>query len=128
MKEVMAIIRMDMISKTKDALLQGGFSSLNCRKVLGRGKQKVDFTMIEDILLEHLPQESPKKAEALTEGHRLIPKRLISMVVKDNEVQDVIKILIDTNSKGKQGDGKIFVLPVNDACRVRTGESGDEAI
>jgi nitrogen regulatory protein PII 2 len=128
MKEIMAVIRMDMINKTKDALLLEGFSSINCRKVLGRGKKKVDFTLIENMLTDGMVQESPRTAEAMTEGHRLIPKRLISLVVKDHEAAPVVDTIIRINSKGRQGDGKIFVMPVNDAIRVRTGESGEDAI
>lgn len=128
MKEVLAVIRMEMISKTKDALLQEGFASLNCRKVLGRGKKKVSFTMIEDILSSGIEQDSPRTAEAISEVHRLIPKRLISMVVSDDEVEKVVTTIINVNSKGKPGDGKIFVLPVSDAVRVRTSETGEVAI
>jgi nitrogen regulatory protein PII 2 len=49
MKEIMAIIRLNMINKTKDALLKEGFPSITCRKVLGRGKKKVDFSLIDVI-------------------------------------------------------------------------------
>lgn len=127
MKEVMAVIRMDMINKTKEALLKEGFAALNCRKVLGRGRKKVDFSLIESMLSgEQI--SSPVVAEAVSEGHRLIPKRLLSLVVKDDDVKRVIDTIIKVNSKGKPGDGKIFVMPVLDAVRVRSGESGDEAL
>lgn len=127
MKEVMAVIRMDMINKTKEALLLEGFSSLNCRKVLGRGKKKVDFSLIEGMMAG-VEVSSPVVAENLSEGHRLIPKRLISLVVKDDEVKRVVETIISINSKGKPGDGKIFVMPILDAVKVRTGEKGEEAI
>ncbi len=127
MKEIVAVIRMDMINKTKDALLLENISSLNCRKVLGRGKKKVDFSLIEGIITGS-DVSSPVLAEAISEGHRLIPKRMISLVVKDDEVKKVIDIIININSKGNPGDGKIFVMPVMDAVRIRTGEIGDEAI
>jgi len=126
-KEVMAIIRMDMINKTKDALLKEGFAALNCRKVLGRGRKKVDFSFIEGILSDG-QISSPAVAETVSEGHRLIPKRMLSLVVKDEDVAKVVDIIIQANSKGKPGDGKIFVMPVLDAVRIRSGESGDEAI
>lgn len=127
MKEVMAVIRMDMVNKTKEALLLEGLSSMNCRKVLGRGKKKVDFSFIEGIIAGS-EITSPVIAENLSEGHRLIPKRLISLVVQDSEVKKAVETLIRINSKGKPGDGKIFVMPVTDAIRVRTGESGELAI
>jgi nitrogen regulatory protein PII 2 len=127
MKEVMAVIRMDMINKTKQALLLEGFPSINCRKVLGRGKKKVDFAIIENLISE---MDIPSKtlAESMSEGHRLIPKRLLSIIVKDSEVKKVVDAIIQVNSKGKPGDGKIFVLPLLDAVRVRTGEAGEAAI
>ena len=74
MKEVMAVIRMNMISKTKEALLVEGFPSLNCRKVTGRGKKKVDFTIVERLVYEGVEICSPSTAEFILEGHRLIPK------------------------------------------------------
>ncbi len=128
MKEVMAVIRMDMINKTKEALLLEGFPSLNCRKVLGRGKKKVDFTLIEKMITDGIEVSAPAAAEAISEGHRLIPKRLISVVVKDDEVRKVVDTFIQLNSKGRPGDGKIFVMPVSDSIRIRTGEVGEEAI
>ncbi len=128
MKEIMAVIRMDMISKTKEALLLEGFPAMNCRKVMGRGKKKVDFTLIERIITDGLEISSPKTAEAISEGHRLIPKRLLSLVVKDEEVSKAVDAIINTNSKGNPGDGKIFVMPVTDSVRIRTGESGDAVL
>jgi nitrogen regulatory protein PII 2 len=128
MKEVLAIIRMDMINKTKEALLLEGFPALNCRKVSGRGKKKVDFTLVERMVTEGYEMDAPQVAEVISEGHRLIPKRMLSLVVKDDEVKKVVDSIISVNSKGKPGDGKIFVMPVTDAIRVRTGETGDAAI
>ncbi len=128
MKEVMAVIRMDMISKTKEALLLEGFPAFNCRKVMGRGKKKVDFTFIEKFLSDGLEISSPKTAEAISEGHRLIPKRLLSLVVKDEEVKKAVDAIMTTNSRGNPGDGKIFVMPVTDSVRIRTGENGDAVL
>ncbi|MFZ5986541.1 MAG: P-II family nitrogen regulator [Bacillota bacterium] len=127
MKEVLAVIRMEMINQTKHALLNEGFAALNCRKVLGRGKKKVDFSIIESMV-SGAEISSPKVVEAITEGHRLIPKRLLSVVVKDDEVQKVVDTIISVNSKGKPGDGKVFVMPITDVVRVRTGETGEIAI
>lgn len=127
MKEVMAVIRMNMVNQTKEGLALEGFSSLNCRKVLGRGKKKVNYELIEDIISSG-NISSPAVAESLSEGHRLIPKRLISLVVKDDEVKKVVSTIISINKTGNAGDGKIFVMPVSDAIRVRTGETGEDAI
>lgn len=127
MKEVMSIIRMNMINQTKQALLSEGFPSMNCRKVFGRGKKKVDFSLIGNIV-SGIQEAPPVLAESITEGHRLIPKRLISLVVKDEDVKKVVDIIIEVNSKGNPGDGKIFVMPIFDAIRIRTGENGEEAV
>lgn len=127
MKEVIAIIRMNMINKTKEALSLAGIPSMTCRKVHGRGKKKVNYELISDLLAGS-EVESPTVAEAISEGHRLIPKRLITLVVNDEEVKTVVDTIIKVNQTGNAGDGKIFVLPVEDAVRVRTGETGVEAI
>lgn len=127
MKEVIAVIRMDMITKTKEALLKADFPALSCMKVLGRGKKKVDFSLIENML-SGSEFTSPTIAEAFSEGHRLIPKRLLSIVVKDDDVKNLVDVLIAVNQKGSPGDGKIFVMPVIDCVRVRTGETGELAL
>ena len=62
------------------------------------------------------------KGEHLTESFRWIPKRLITLIVEDQQVQEVVDILIKTNQTGNPGDGKIFVLPINEAYTVRSGE------
>lgn len=129
MKEVMAIIRMNMINKTKDALVEAGFNSLTCRKVFGRGKKAVNYEIVQNLISSaNTDVASPKVVEAISEGHRLIQKRLLTMVVNDNEVSKVVDTIIKVNSTGNAGDGKIFVIPVEEVIRVRTGESGTAAI
>jgi nitrogen regulatory protein PII 2 len=127
MKEVMAFIRMYKINQTKKALLDAGFPSITCRKVLGRGKKKVDFTLSQSSP-QKAAREEPGLAETISEEHRLIPKRFLTLIVKDDEVQKVIDAIMAANSTGNPGDGKIFVLPVTDVYRVRTGEIGDNAV
>ncbi|WP_456472312.1 P-II family nitrogen regulator, partial [Methanocaldococcus sp.] len=58
----------------------------------------------------------------------LLPKVKIEMVVKEEDVDEVIKIICENAKTGQHGDGKIFVLPVERVVRVRTGEEGREAI
>ena len=58
----------------------------------------------------------------------LYPKRMLTIVIKDEMVDDVVQTIIETNQTGKPGDGKIFVLPVGDSVRVRTGEKGEKSI
>ena len=127
MKEVMAVIRMNMISKTKEALLNEGFPSITCRKVLGRGKKKIAFSLISD-LIDGSEIDSREVGEQISEVHRLIPKRMITMIVEDEDVKKVVDAIITVNSTGNPGDGKIFIMPVTEAIRIRTGETGTVAI
>ena len=59
---------------------------------------------------------------------RLIPKRWLTIIVPDRLVKTTVDTIIATNRTGKSGDGKIFVLPVSEAYRVRTGETGDTTL
>ncbi|MBV4426105.1 P-II family nitrogen regulator [Clostridium tyrobutyricum] len=130
MKEIMAIIRMDMIGKTKEALAEIGFPSITCKRVLGRGKKKIDFSLIKDYMTgEDISAIQDKKiAEQISEVHRLISKRLVIILSKDEDVKKIVDTIIETNKTGNPGDGKIFVTPVTDSIRIRTEEIGDAAI
>jgi len=123
MKEVIAIIRMNKMNETKRALSAAGISSLTARKVVGRGKGKVDY-----LLLEGAKSGYEEAINQLGPGPKLIPKRMLNIIVTDNLVEKVVKTIIKVNQTGSPGDGKIFVEPLIDAIRVRTGESGDLAI
>jgi nitrogen regulatory protein PII 2 len=127
MKEVMAIIRMNKINQTKEALALEGFNAMTCRKVFGRGKKKVDYELIKDLMAGG-EIESHQMAETISEGHRLVPKRLVTIVVNDDEVKKAVETIISVNQSGNPGDGKIFVLPISDAVRVRTGETTENAL
>jgi nitrogen regulatory protein PII 2 len=127
MKEISAIIRMNKVNVTKKALSEAGFPAITCRKVYGRGKKAVNYEIIEELLEGHDVQ-SPTLMESMTEAHRLITKRLIMMVVLDDEVERAVNAIIDANQTGNAGDGKIFVCPVSETVRIRTGESGEEAV
>ncbi len=127
MKEVMAFIRMHRINQTKKALLDAGFPSVTCRKVLGRGKKKVDFTIMQ-IPPQKAAKEAPGLAETVSEEHRLIPKRFLTLIVQDDEVPKVVDAIMRVNSTGNPGDGKVFVLPITEVYRVRTGETGKDAV
>jgi len=67
-------------------------------------------------------------AAILGEKGKLYPKRVVTVVVEDDKVADVVQSIIKTNQTGKPGDGKIFVMPILDSVRVRTGETGTAAI
>ena len=123
MKEVIAVVRMNMMNKTKRALGQAGISSFTARKVMGRGKGKVDH-----LLLKGAAEGYDEAIAQLGPGPKLIPKRMITVIVPDELVPTVVDAVIETNQTGAPGDGKIFVCPVNEAYRVRTGESGDDVL
>ena len=123
MKEVMAVIRLNMINKTKIALADAGISSMTARDCLGRGKGLVDLG-----LLKGAEKGYEEAISQLGQSQRLIPKRILFIVVPDKMVKKTVKTIITVNQTGKSGDGKIFVVPVLDSVRVRTGEKGNIAI
>lgn len=127
MKEVVAIVRMNMVNKTKEALLKEGFPSITCHKVVGRGKKKVDFSVIENAISEDAIIDK-NLAEEISEIHRLISKRMLTLLVEDEAAEKVVNTIIEANRTGNPGDGKIFVSNVAETIRVRTGETGNAAL
>jgi nitrogen regulatory protein PII 2 len=117
MKEVLAIIQMNKMEATKDALDVIGIPSITAYKVSGRGKQRG----LSIPHPSHLP-ESDKK------NMKYIPKRMISIMVEDEFVPAVVAVITKVNRTGKFGDGRIFVCPVEESIRIRTGERGSVAI
>src|SRR5665647_159349 len=105
MKEIIAIIRMDMVNKTKDALLKEGFPSITCKKVMGRGKKKVAYELFQHVISGEVL--TPVMAEQLSEQHRLIPKRMIIVIVDDEDAKKIISTIIKVNKNGNPGNGKI---------------------
>ncbi len=123
MKEIMAIVRINMMNKTKKALADAGISSITARDALGRGKGLVDLTLLEGA------EKGYEEAVAqLGQSQRLIPKRVFFVVVPDKLVKKTVRTIMDVNHTGKSGDGKVFVMPVADSVRVRTGEAGDQVL
>lgn len=106
MKEIMVIVRPDKVGATKKALSQAGYPAFTCRHVMGRGKK----------LEAHggAPME-------------LLPKRQFTLMVPDEAVPQLVNLLMEVNSTGNHGDGRIFVLPVFDSYQVRNGEPGADA-
>ncbi|MBU4557364.1 MAG: P-II family nitrogen regulator [Actinobacteria bacterium] len=140
MKEITAIIRRDKLPLTKNILTEIGFPSVSIQTVDGRGKQRGDVACtLADMDLDgqvcnatHVKLKATPSTYALE--HTLpkvalyVPKRMVTMVVPDDLVSTVVKALIKVNSTSQYGDGKIFVAPIEDALRIRTGEAGGEAI
>ena len=112
MKEIIAIIRPEKLENVKSAL-----ESIECRgltvvEVKGRGRQL-----------------------GVTESYRgsdyridLLPKTRFEIIVKDDEVEEVVNTIVKTAQTGDIGDGKIFISPVEDVVRIRTGERGEKAV
>lgn len=123
MKEIMAIVRLNMINPTKKALTEAGVSSITATEALGRGAGLVDLS-----LLKGAEQGYEEAISQLGQSNRLIPKRMIVIVSKDKHVDKIVKTIIKVNQTGKAGDGKIFVLPASDSISVRTGENGDSTL
>lgn len=117
MKEVLAIIQMNRMEATKDALDVIGIPSITAYKVSGRGKQR-------GLQIPH-----PSKLDGSEQkSMKYIPKRMISIMVEDEFVPAVVAVIIKVNRTGNFGDGRIFVCPVDESIRIRTGERGNEAI
>ena len=113
MNKVEAIIRPERLEAVKDALAEAGFVGLNIVHVIGRGAQKG---------IVH----AGRGGEAHTVD--MLPKVKMEVVVRDADTETVLDIIAQASRTGSIGDGKIFVMPVADAIRVRTGERGDVAV
>ena len=121
MKEIIAIIRPNKMTRTKEVLDSLGFPSMNANRVMGRGKQKA---ILNEVAFEIKEPKLLKEEGTM----RYIPKRLISLVVPDEDASLVAEAIMKVNQTRQFGDGKIFVCPIEDAIRVRTKETGEEAI
>jgi nitrogen regulatory protein PII 2 len=126
MKEITAIIRMNKINQTKEALIAGGFPAATATRALGRGRRPVELEFLKAVNED--PRESADILPTIARGGRLYPKRIITLVVPDHKVPDAVQSIIKVNQTGNPGDGKIFVGPVSDVVRVRTGETGEAAV
>jgi nitrogen regulatory protein PII len=112
MKKIEAYIRHEAFEPIRMELLQLGFPSLSIVEVKGSGRQK-----------------------GITERYRgaeltnyLRPKLKIECVVADEDVDTVVESILRHARTGNIGDGKLFILPVEQAFRIRTGESGEETL
>jgi nitrogen regulatory protein P-II 1 len=113
MKKIEAIIRPEKLNDVKDALDAAGFPGLNIVHVTGRGAQKG---------IVH----GGRGGETYTVD--MLPKLKVEVIVKDSELDKVVQAIMGAARTGNIGDGKIFIIPVEDAVRVRTGERGDVAV
>ncbi|GAB6152634.1 P-II family nitrogen regulator [Desulfosporosinus burensis] len=126
MKEIMTVIRRHQVPATKKAFEDAGFPALTIQSVEGRGKQGG----IGGWAAEVDPELNSMLSRELADDTNFnwIPKRMLTIVVQDDQVEEVVDVIIKANQTGHIGDGKIFVLPLKEVVRVRTGETGKEAV
>ena len=113
MKKIEAIVRPEKLGDVKQALDDLGIHGMNVLQVTGRGAQRG---------IVH----QGRGGEAVTVD--MLPKIKVEVVVADQAVERVIDAIVRVSRTGNIGDGKIFVIPVEEAVRVRTGERGDVAV
>ncbi len=111
------------MNQTKQALTDCGVDAFFAHEAHGRGKG-----FVNPQILEGVEQGYEEAASLLGEKGKLYPKRMITAVVEDSQVGCVVETILNTNQTGMPGDGKVFVVPLSDAVRVRTGEVGVKSI
>ena len=112
MKKVTAMIKPFKLDDVREALSDIGIQGMTVTEVKGFGRQKGHT-------------EVYRGAEYAVD---FLPKIQIDIVLSDDQIERVIEVNIETARTGKVGDGKIFVTPVDQVIRIRTGETGDVAV
>ena len=112
MKKIEAIIKPFKLDEVKEALQEIGVQGLSVIEVKGFGRQKGHTELY-------------RGAEYIVD---FLPKVKIEVVLDDDQVDDAIKAIVDSAKTDKIGDGKIFVSSVEQALRIRTGETGSDAL
>jgi nitrogen regulatory protein P-II 1 len=112
MKMVEAIVKPFKLEEVKEALTKAGIQGMTVEEVKGFGRQKGHTELY-------------RGAEYSVD---FLPKVRIQILVPDDSAAKVVQIISDSAKTGKIGDGKIFVTPVEEVIRIRTGEKGEDAI
>lgn len=112
MKKIEAIIKPFKLDDVREALTEAGIAGLTVTEVKGYGRQKGHT-------------ETYRGAEYKVD---FLPKIKLEIVLSDEQVERCIEVIIDKSNSGKIGDGKIFVVNVERAIRIRTAEEGDDAV
>jgi nitrogen regulatory protein P-II 1 len=112
MKKIEALIRHYKLEDVKAALNQKGILGMTISEVRGFGRQKGHTEMF-------------RGTEYTVD---FVPKIKIELIVPDHDTTDIVQIIARTARTGQIGDGKIFVTDLDDAVRIRTGESGEQAL
>jgi nitrogen regulatory protein P-II 1 len=112
MKKIEAIIRPHVLDEVQGALHDGGFPGLTVSEVRGYGRQR-----------------GHKEIYRGTEYNiEFVPKIKLELVCADSKIETAVDIILKTAKTGQVGDGKIFISDIQDAIRIRTGESGENAL
>ncbi|MBI5178741.1 MAG: P-II family nitrogen regulator [Nitrospinae bacterium] len=112
MKKIEAIIKPHKLDEVKEKLTQLGITGMTVTEVKGFGRQR-----------------GHKEIYRGTEYHiDFIPKLKVEAVLDDANVEKAVNAIVEAARTGSIGDGKIFILPVEEAVRIRTGERGSEAL
>lgn len=112
MKKIEAIIKPFKLEDVKDALSEVGISGMTVTDVKGYGRQQGH-------------SELYRGAEYVVD---FLAKTKLEIVVNDDDVENCVNLISEAAKTGKIGDGKIFVMPIDEVIRIRTGETGDEAV
>jgi len=112
MKKIEAVIKPFKLDEVKEAISELGNFGMTISEVKGFGRQKGHTELY-------------RGAEYVID---FLPKIKVEIVVDDDMVEKVIEVISTAARTGKVGDGKIFVIPVEDVVRIRTGERGEEAL
>jgi nitrogen regulatory protein P-II 1 len=112
MKMICAIIRPHRLQDVKDALNDAGIVGLTVTDVRGAGRQKGQV----------------ERYRGTEYSIDLLPKIKLEIAVQDDQVEQIIRKIRDSASTGEIGDGKIFISPLEDSMRIRTGERGEESL
>lgn len=112
MKRITAIVRTEKLEPLKGALFNADISGMTISQVMGCGNQ-------------HGWSEYYRGTEVLL---NMVPKVKFELVVNDERAQELVDIICETARTGEVGDGKVFVSPVEEVVRIRTGEQGTEAV
>ena len=112
MKKIEAIIKPFKLDEVKEALREAGVQGLSVVEVKGFGRQKGHTELY-------------RGAEYIVD---FLPKVKIEVVISDDQLDGVLEAILETACTDKIGDGKIFVTSVEQAIRIRTNETGDEAL
>jgi len=112
MKMIAAVIKPFKLDDVKNALTEAGVNGMTIVEVKGFGRQKGHVELYRGTTYEV----------------NFLPKIKIEVAVPDDKAEEIVKILSDTARTGEIGDGKIFIYNLDNVLRIRTGETGDDAI